>query len=128
AIRAFMHMVQYQRNQELLYEAPAALPQDWQPNQVRAHQIIAAVRAAGRKLMTEPEAKELLACYAIPTVPTEVAHNSDEAVTIARRLGYPVVLKIHSERITHKSDVGGVQLNLVDDDAVRQAFATICQN
>jgi acetyltransferase len=128
AIRAFMHMVQYQRSQDLLYEAPAALPQDWQPNVVRAHQIIDEVRARGRTLLTEPEAKELLACYGIPTVPTRTARSADEAVVLAGTLGFPVVLKLWSEIVTHKTDAGGVQLNLQDDEAVRRAFALIEHN
>ena len=72
--------------------------------------------AAGRTLLTEAESKQLLAAYGIPTVATRVAASEDEAVAAAEAIGYPVVLKLHSETITHKTDVGGVQLNLRDDD------------
>ncbi len=128
AIGAFLHMVQYRRNQELLYEAPAALPQDWQPNAAQTRQLIAKVQSTGRALMTEFEAKELLACYGIPVVSTETAQNADEAVDRARKVGFPVVLKLWSEVITHKTDAGGVQLNLPDDASVRRAFALIQGN
>jgi acetyltransferase len=128
AIAAFLHMVQYRRNQELLYETPPALPEDWAPDQERARRVIAAVRAAGRTLLTELEAKELLAAYDIPVTPTVLARTPAEAAAAARRLGYPVVLKLHSTTVTHKSDVGGVQLNLLTDEAVQTAFRTIQAN
>jgi len=110
--------VQYRKNQELLYEQPAALPEDWQPNAPRVRTLIGEVRKAERTLLTEYEAKELLGCYGIPTVPTVNARTADDAVIEARRLGFPVVLKLWSEVITHKTDAGGVMLNIADDDAV----------
>jgi acetyltransferase len=128
AVKAFLHLVQYRRNQDLLYEQPAAQPEDWSPDQGRARQLVEAVRQAGRTLLTEFEAKELLACYGIPTVPTRTARTADEAVVEAARLGYPVVLKLWSETITHKSDAGGVVLNLDRDTAVYSAFAQIKEN
>ena len=75
-------------------------------------------------MLTEYESKQLLSAYGIPTVPTFIAKDPVEAVKIADRIGYPVVLKLHSETITHKTDVGGVQLNLADAAAVRRAFDT----
>lgn len=127
AIKAFLHLVQYRRNQELLYEQPAALPEDWQPDQARARTLVEQVRGAGRTLMTEYEAKELLTCYGIPTVPTMNAQFADQAVIEARKIGYPVVLKLWSEIITHKTDAGGVVLNVMDDDGVRAAYERIKQ-
>jgi acetyltransferase len=91
----------------------------------RAEAIIAAVRRQGRTVLTEPESKQLLAAYGIPTVKTVIAETLDAAVAAAEGLGYPIVLKIHSETITHKTDVGGVQLNLRGADAVRAAFRAI---
>ncbi len=79
----------------------------------------------GVYLLTEAESKQLLAAYGIPTVPTFIAATADEAVTQAEKLGYPVVLKLHSETVTHKTDVGGVQLDLKDAQAVRSAFEKI---
>ena len=76
-------------------------------------------------MLTEVESKRLLALYGIPTVETRVAASAEEALAHAQAIGYPVVLKLHSETITHKTDVGGVQLNLADAAAVRRAYAAI---
>ena len=91
----------------------------------RAAGIIRSVRESGRTILTEFESKQLLTCYGIPTVDTRIARTEDEAVKAADAIGYPVVLKIHSETITHKTDVGGVQLNLADAQAVRAAYNAI---
>jgi acetyltransferase len=128
AIRAFLHMVQYRRNQELLYEAPPALPEDKAPDVPRVQRLFAQVRAAGRTLLNEVEAKEVLAAYGLPVTPAIACRSADEAVAAAGKMGYPVVLKLLSSTITHKSDVGGVQLNLADDKCVRAAFARIDNN
>jgi acetyltransferase len=125
AVRAFLHMVQYRRSQDLLYETPRALPEDRALDRERVRAIIAGARAAGRTLLTEIEAKELLAAYGVAVTPAAPAATAAEAVAAARRLGYPVVLKLLSQTITHKSDVGGVLLNLTNDEAVRQAFDAI---
>jgi acetyltransferase len=128
AIRAFLHMVQYRRNQELLYETPEALAEDWSPDHAAVRAVLRGARAAGRTLLTEAEAKQVLAAYDVPVTPALPAATADEAVAAAGRVGYPVVLKLLSKTITHKSDVGGVQLNLPDDSAVREAFAAIRNN
>jgi acetyltransferase len=128
AIRAFLNMVQYRRNLELLYETPEALPEERSADQEQVRRILTAVRQSGRTLLTEVESKDVLAAYGIPVVPTATAKTVDEAVATARRVGYPVVLKLFSHALTHKSDVGGVQLNLADDDAVRAGFRTIASN
>lgn len=128
AVRAFLNMVQYRKNQELLYETPQAVPEDRAPDREGVRKVFAAARAAGRTLLTEGEAKDVLAAYGVPVAATVPCRTADEAVAAARRLGYPVVAKLLSETITHKSDVGGVQLNLADDDAVRAAVRTIRAN
>ena len=69
-------------------------------------------RSGGRDLLTEAESKEFLDIYGIPAVKTVIATNEDSAALTATQIGYPVVLKLHSETITHKTDVGGVHLNL----------------
>lgn len=125
AVRAFMNMVQYRRNQEQLYQRPEALPPDWAPDQKKARAILQRVRDTGRTLLDEFEAKLLLSAYGIPTVQTAIAVNPDTAATIAARLGFPVVLKLWSKVITHKSDAGGVQLNLASEQEVRAAFQKI---
>jgi acetyltransferase len=75
--------------------------------------------------LTEAESKQVMVHYGIPTVETRVARNESDAVACAQAMGFPVVLKLHSETITHKSDVGGVKLNLQNGDAVRQAYLAI---
>src|SRR5262249_43593573 len=96
--------------------------------QAKVRMLLNRVQSAGRTLLMEHEAKEVLACYGIPTVRTLTARSADEAVARARELGYPVVVKLWSETITHKSDAGGVRLNLADDAAVRTAFAQVREN
>jgi acetyltransferase len=125
AVRAFLHMVQYRRNQESLYEAPPALPESWTPDTAAARAILERVRAEHRTLLDEAEAKALLATYGLPVVPTVACASADEAVQQAETMGYPVVLKLLSRTITHKSDVGGVRLNLPNETAVRGAFEAI---
>ncbi len=127
AARIFHYMWQYTYNLRGLYETPA-LPTDFEQtaaNRSTATETIEEARKAGRTILTEVESKRLLAAYGIPTVETQIAANADEAATIAKKIGYPVVLKVYSETITHKTDVGGVKLNLTDADAVRKAFRAI---
>jgi acetyltransferase len=127
AARAFYYMWRYSYNLRALYETPAAADNSTDAAQRRekAEAIIQRVRKSGRTLLTEFESKQVLTAYGIPTVETHVARSADEAVKLAEKLGYPVVLKLHSETITHKTDVGGVQLNLRNAAAVRHAWKTI---
>ncbi|MCP1364277.1 acetate--CoA ligase family protein, partial [Halomonas sp. BBD48] len=107
AVRAFAHLWRYRSNQALLMQTPPALTGlDFDRNTAEA--IIDTVLDDGRSLLTEPEATALLAAYGIPTVPAKTARDPDEAAAAAEELGTPVVLKILSRDITHKSDVGGV--------------------
>jgi acetyltransferase len=128
AIGAFLHMVQYRRSQELLYETPQALPGDWKPDADRARAVFDRVRTENRTLLDEAEAKDVLAAYGIPVPATIACRSADEAVAAATRIGFPVVTKLLSRTITHKSDVGGVQLNLGSAEEVRPAFETIRGN
>lgn len=123
AARAFHYMWSYSYNLRALYETPTLPTGTADRHSVR--DIIDHARAAGRTLLTEHESKQVLAAYEIPTVASQIATTADEAVAAALAMTYPVVLKLHSETITHKTDVGGVQLNLQDADAVRAAFQTI---
>jgi acetyltransferase len=128
AARAFTYMWKYSDNLRHLYETPQPTvdyAEDDMPDRVRASEIIAAARDAGRTILTEAESKMLLEAYGIPTVKTRVAATVDEAVRTAEEMGYPVVLKLHSLTITHKTDVGGVQLNLKDRHAVEKAYESI---
>jgi acetyltransferase len=128
AIQAFLHMVQYRRNQESLYERPEALPTDRRPDTPRVQAIFQKVRADKRTLLTETEAKDVLAAYGLPVSRTMSCSTVEDAVRAAVEIGYPVVLKLLSATITHKSDVGGVQLDLADEAAVRSAYYRIQDN
>jgi acetyltransferase len=124
AARMFTYMWRYSDNLRSLYETPVA-GDDRAIRRDEAAALIAQVRASGRTLMTEYESKQLLAAYGIPTVPTYIAADEEQAVAHAEAIGYPVVVKLHSETITHKTDVGGVHLNLCDAHAVRDACRLI---
>lgn len=130
AARMFNYMANYASILQRLYETPtlAAYTLDRLPDNQAAAQIIQEARQEGRTLLTEYESKKLLEAYRIPTVETHIAHNEEEAVQLAEQVGYPVVLKLHSEIITHKTDVGGVILNLQNGDQVRKAFRQIADN
>ena len=95
------------------------------PDRDKVSDIIAHVRETGRTILTEWESKQLLYAYGIPTVQTVLATSAENAVQVAEEIGYPVVVKINSETITHKSDVGGVRLNLRSADDVRTAYFAI---
>lgn len=127
AARMFDYMAQFADNLRSLYETPTSNPNNNHNtyDYKKAEQIIAHVRETGRTILTEFESKELLKSYNIPTVETRIALTEDEAVKAAEEIGFPVVLKLHSETITHKTDVGGVQLDLANADAVRNAFNAI---
>ncbi|PYX32482.1 MAG: acetyl CoA synthetase subunit alpha, partial [Acidobacteria bacterium] len=127
AARAFAHMWRYSCNLRGLYETPTLVeslePGGVSPN--RTAEVIDQARNRGRVLLTELESKQILSYYGIPVVATRAANNEDQAVNHASEIGYPVVLKVLSETITHKTDVGGVKLNLQDERSVRSAFHAI---
>jgi acetyltransferase len=125
AARMFDYMAQFAENLRSLYETPMVTTNGIGPNRALASQVLQRAYDQGRTILTEFESKQLLAAYDIPTVETRIAATADEAARIASEIGYPVVLKLHSETITHKTDVGGVQLNLSDSKAVRAAFQRI---
>jgi acetyltransferase len=126
AVRAFHYMWKYNDNLRALYETPQALEsQENLPLHAEAGAMVQQVRASSRTLLTEAESKQLLAGYGIPVVPTFEARSMEEAVSRSAEIGYPVVLKLLSETITHKKQVGGVRLNLPDADSVRQAYRSI---
>ncbi|MDJ0693555.1 bifunctional acetate--CoA ligase family protein/GNAT family N-acetyltransferase [Mastigocoleus sp. MO_188.B34] len=127
AARMFNYMWHYSYNLRSIYETPV-LPNNGDgdfPDRALAEKIISSARKAGRTLLTEAESKELLAAYGIPTVTTHIAVGVEEAVKVAGEIGYPVVVKLFSETITHKTDVGGVRLNLHTPDEVRSAYQAI---
>jgi acetyltransferase len=126
AVRMFNYLWRYAENLRHLYETPI-LPDgaDGAGNRAAAEEVIGGALAQGRTLLTEDESKEVLAAYGIPVTETRVARSPEEAVSAAEAIGYPVVVKVYSRTITHKTDVGGVKLNLPDADAVRDAYRSI---
>jgi acetyltransferase len=127
AARVFGAMWRYSDNLRALYETPT-LPEetdDEAAKRAEGRAIIEAARAEGRTLLDEVESKRLLAAYGLPVVETRVAEDAAEAVAIAKEIGFPVVLKLYSKTVTHKTDVGGVRLNLADAGEVKEAFRDI---
>lgn len=127
AVRAFSMLTRYRRNQAELAEAPPAMiPNGTPPDWAQVRLVVQSALANGRDMLTELEAKTVLATAGIPVVPTQrVDANADAASVAACAMGFPVVLKILSDDISHKSDVGGVALNLPDEAAVRAAAAAM---
>ncbi len=127
AAHLFNLMWRYHRNLQALYETPTLAMEGGKSGLAHAtvSRVLQEAKAAGRSLLTEFESKALLATYGIPVVDTRLAATAADAVAQAQAIGYPVVVKLHSQTLTHKTDVGGVQLNLAHADAVATAFATI---
>jgi acetyltransferase len=125
AVRAFNYMWKYAYNLKGIYETPVLGASGTEPDREKAKGIIETVKKSGRTILTEYESKKLLESYGIPTTATEIAATEADAVKWAEKIGFPVVLKLYSLTITHKTDVGGVILNLRDADAVRKAFNQI---
>ncbi len=126
AVRAFNYMWRYTYNLRGLYETPMlSQAPDSARDRSLAEELIQNARKSGRTLLNEFDSKRILEAYGIPVVETRMAPGEDEAVEAAERFGYPVVLKLASNTIPHKSQVGGVLLNLADAAAVRKAYRKI---
>ncbi|HEX6265427.1 MAG TPA: bifunctional acetate--CoA ligase family protein/GNAT family N-acetyltransferase [Burkholderiales bacterium] len=123
AVEAFSFLCAYRRNRAQLMEVPLAREADEpQPDLGKARSIFEAALAQRRTLLTQHEARALLAAFGLPVPASVIAASRDEAVAAAREIGFPAVIKIHSPDISHKSDVGGVRLNLQNADMVASAF------
>jgi acetyltransferase len=127
AVQTFTAMWRSYDNLQSLYETPTLPSGSETVESARelTKTILTAARTERRNILTEAESKQILTAYGIPTVETRAAASENDAVKAARVIGYPVVLKLHSKTITHKTDVGGVRLNLADDDAVCNAYRNI---
>jgi acetyltransferase len=125
AAQIFHAMWRYTDNLRALYETPFGGESTDVAGRERASSILRKARTRGQTLLTEAESKDMLAAYGIPTVETAVATDEDAAAAHGNRIGYPVVVKLHSETVTHKTDVGGVRLNLRDEASVRAAYRSI---
>ncbi len=127
AVRAFMYLVDYRRSQELLMQTPPSVPEQFSFDTERARRPIEAALEDGRTWLTEPEAKEVLRAYGVPVVSTRACGTPDQAAGAAAEFGGAVTLKIVSPEISHKSDVGGVVLDLAGPAAVRAAADTMLE-
>jgi acetyltransferase len=127
AITAFRYTCSYARNLEMLQQIPPKLPRSLQFERAPAKKIIHGALQQDSSLLTEAESKAVLKAYGIPVNRADVADSPEEAVRLAQEIGYPVVMKIHSRDIVHKSDAGGVQLNLRSEEDVRDAFSKIVE-
>ena len=126
AARAFTYMWRYTYNLRGLYETPELVEAaESAAGRMKVTEFVQQARAAGRTMLNEFEAKQLLRHYGIPVVETRAAENEDQAVSAASEIGYPVVLKLLSNTIAHKTDVEGVRLRLGDAEQVRSAFGAI---
>lgn len=124
AVRAFHYLWRYSYNLRALYEIPEVAP--YEPDALdQAASVLSKIGASGRTLLTEPESKQLLAAYGIDATKTLAASTADQAAEIASSLGFPVVVKLHSYTLTHKTDVEGVKLDLRTPESVREAFQEI---
>jgi acetyltransferase len=127
AVRAFMHLVSYARNLESLYETPREIPLRFSLNRRKLRKRLQPMLRDAPPILTEREAKTLLRAYGIPVCEACLATSAEDAVTIADRIGYPVVLKVVSPQLVHKSDVGGVALGLKTAGDVRRAFGQVVE-
>ena len=127
ATRLFNYMWQYSDNLNALYETPARRGnyEDNPPDRDTVESIVSAARQQNLTVLNEFDSKQVLAAYGIPVVETIPANTVEQAIEAAEQIGYPVVLKLYSETVTHKTDVGGVQLNLIDEEDVRKAYRLI---
>jgi acetyltransferase len=121
AVNAFLQAVEYRRSQDLLLEVPPTTTAAFPHDRERAHEIVRRAIAAGQRILSEPDSKAVLGAYGIPVVETRIAAGVDDVAACADAIGYPVALKILSPQVTHKSDVGGVALNLDSAVAVTAA-------
>jgi len=125
AINAMAALREYARSRAMIAESPTPIEQS---DSETARNLISQVRADGRFGLTEIESRKIFEAYGLPVAKTRLAESEGEALTSAREIGYPVVMKIVSPDILHKSDAGGVMVNIRDDAGVSQAYKTILEN
>jgi acetyltransferase len=125
AIHAFMNLVTYTRNKETLQEIPRELPEGVPMNHEKQNELFNSIGSLGQEVLSEAMSKSLLETYSIRTARPLAAATADEAIRLAQQIGYPVVLKVSSPQITHKNEVGGVALNISQDDELGSAFQRI---
>ncbi|MCD6306069.1 MAG: GNAT family N-acetyltransferase [Deltaproteobacteria bacterium] len=126
AIRAFLYMVQYAKNMTSLMEIPPRLTRNMVFEREKVRSLLE--QAPEKGFMPESDAREVLLGYGLPVIRTQTAKTEEEAVRVARDMGYPLVMKLHSPDITHKTDAGGIRLDLRSEQDVREAFAQILES
>lgn len=128
AVEVFSHLAAYAGNQRLLMQVPESLVHaEEQPDIEGARILIETALAERRNILNEMESKALLAAFRIPVARTVVARSTTEAIVIAEQMGFPVAMKVNSRDITHKTDVGGVRLNVAGAAEVRGAYTGILE-
>jgi acetyltransferase len=125
AVEAFMYLVAYARNLETLNETPRALPVTFALDRGRVKELMAATLSEGSAVLSETSSKSLLDAYEIPVTKPLPASSAEDALAVAERIGYPVVLKVRSDDITHKTDVGGVATGIDTPEQVHAAYRRI---
>ncbi len=128
AIRAFMTLARYSKNLDSLFETPKDFPVSFTLDREKVRKEFIKKYFTKDRILSEDVSKSLLAAYGIPTTQPVVAKSAIEAADVANRIGYPVVMKIHSPDITHKTDVGGVILNIKDEDGVWNNFKAMTRS
>jgi acetyltransferase len=128
AVKTYLYMVQYERNLQLLYETPAEVAVEQAPSNNHLRAMIRRVGTEGRIILTEEESKRFLVNYGIPTIKARFTQDVEGALSIAKYVGYPVVLKVVSPDITLKSDVGGVLMGINSDERLRLEYERLMQN
>jgi len=128
AVDVFSYLSAYYRNQKLLMQMPGPLSHHLEPDVEAARMIIDGALQDRRKILSEMESKALLSAFHIPVAQTMIAHSPNEALLIAQQFGFPVAMKVNSRDITHKTDAGGVLLNLINAQAVTTAYHSIVAN
>jgi len=123
AVKTYLGMYRYSRNLELLYETPSELPVDAAPPRHNLQVLLRRTAKSGRLVLTEEESKRFLTTYGMPVIEQRTAHTAEEALAAAREIGYPVVLKVVSHDITHKSAAGGVETGICSAPDLERAFA-----
>lgn len=125
AVDSFLRIYQHTQDLRMLYETPPAIPKDFSPDPEKVRDMIAALKIQGRTLMTESESKQVLAAYQIPVNANRLCTTSEEGARFAEEIGYPLAVKVVSSDIGHKTDVGGVVLDVQDAAGIKTAMDTI---
>ena len=127
AVRTYVNMCRYKRHLDELYETPEELPAQKTPSKDHLKELLKMALKEGRTLLNEEECKVFLMTYGIPVTIAQVVQDSEAAVSIAEKVGYPVVIKIVSPDISHKSDVGGVVMGIDSNEALKEAYEKLIE-